>query len=60
MRTMARPMVPVTLAVILLFLGWVGGRAQTSARALELIVDTPEGIGSRCAFDILTVQKGGS
>jgi hypothetical protein len=43
MKTMARSMVQIVFAVILIFLGWVLGRAQTSAPAFELIVDAPGG-----------------
>lgn len=43
MKTMARSMVQIVFAVILIFLGWVVGRAQTSAPAFEFVVDAPSG-----------------
>jgi hypothetical protein len=43
MKMMARTIVQSVLAVILIFLGWVVGRAQTSAPAFELVVDAPGG-----------------
>ena len=43
MKIMARTIVQIVLAVILIFLGWVVGRAQTSAPTFELVVDAPGG-----------------
>ncbi len=43
MKAIARSMVQIEFAVILILLGWVVGRAQTSAPAFELIVDAPGG-----------------
>jgi hypothetical protein len=43
MKIMARTIVQSVLAVILIFLGWVVGRAQTSAPTFELVVDAPGG-----------------
>lgn len=40
---MARTIVQSALAVILIFLGWTVGKAQTSAPAFELVVDAPGG-----------------
>jgi hypothetical protein len=46
MKMMARTVVQSVLAVILIFLGWVVGKAQTSAPAFELVVDAPGGATS--------------
>jgi hypothetical protein len=43
MKTMARIMVQTIFAMILILLGWVVGRAQTSEPAFELVVDAPGG-----------------
>ena len=43
MQTMARSMFHIGFAVVLVFVGWVAGRAQTSAPAFELLVDAPGG-----------------
>jgi hypothetical protein len=40
---MARTMIQIGLAVILIVAGWVAGRAQSPAPAFELLVDAPEG-----------------
>ena len=40
---MARIIVQTALAVILIFVGWVVGRAQTSEPAFELVVNAPGG-----------------
>jgi hypothetical protein len=40
---MARTVAQIGLAVILIFIGWAAGRAQSSAPAFELVVDAPEG-----------------
>jgi hypothetical protein len=43
MTTMARSVVSIVFAVILIFVGWIAGSAQTSAPAFELVVDAPGG-----------------
>jgi hypothetical protein len=43
MKITIRTTVQIVFAVILIFLGWAVGRAQTSAPAFELIVDAPGG-----------------
>lgn len=43
MKIMASTIVQTALAVILIFLGWAVGRAQTSAPAFQLVVDAPAG-----------------
>jgi hypothetical protein len=43
MTMMSRILVRSVLAVILIFLGWAVGRAQTTAPAIELLVDAPGG-----------------
>ena len=43
MKTMARTIVQIVVAVVLVFLGWAIGRAQTSAPAFEFVVDAPGG-----------------
>lgn len=43
MQKMTRTIVQSVMAVILISLGWVLGRAQTSAPAFELVVDAPSG-----------------
>jgi len=43
MPTKARTIAQVALAVILMSLGWVIGRAQTSTPAFEFVVDAPGG-----------------
>jgi hypothetical protein len=43
MKTMPRPIVQIVLAVVLTFVGWFVGRAQTSAPAFEFVVDAPGG-----------------
>jgi hypothetical protein len=40
---MARTIVQSVLTMILIFLGWAIGRAQTSVLAFELVVDAPGG-----------------
>ena len=43
MKTTARTTIQILVGVILAFLGWTLGRAQTSAPAFEFIVDAPGG-----------------
>jgi hypothetical protein len=43
MKPMARTIGQIVLGVILTFLGWVVGRAQTAAPAFELVIDAPGG-----------------
>lgn len=43
MKTTTRGMVQIALALILMFVGWVLGTAQTSSPAFELVVDAPGG-----------------
>ena len=43
MKTIARSRGQMVLAAILVLLGWVAGRAQTSAPAFEFVVDAPGG-----------------
>jgi hypothetical protein len=43
MKTTTRTAVQIVFAVILIFLGWAVGRAQTSAPVFELVVDAPGG-----------------
>jgi hypothetical protein len=40
---MARTIIQIGLAVILIFIGWAVGRAQSSRPAFELVVNAPEG-----------------
>jgi hypothetical protein len=43
MKMTARTAIHILVTVILAFLGWTLGRAQTSAPAFELVVDSPGG-----------------
>ena len=43
MKTTARNTIQILVTVILVFLGWMLGRAQTSAPAFEFVVDAPGG-----------------
>ena len=40
---MARTVIHIGLAVILIFIGWAVGMAQSSEPAFELVVNAPEG-----------------
>lgn len=43
MKTMVRSLVQIVVAVVLVFVGWAVGRAQTSAPVFEFVVDAPGG-----------------
>ena len=43
MKSVRRSTVQIALAMILVFLGWAIGRAQTSVPVFELVVDAPGG-----------------
>jgi hypothetical protein len=43
MKTTARTTIQILIGVVLAFLGWTLGRAQTSAPAFEFVVDSPGG-----------------
>jgi hypothetical protein len=43
MKTKARTIAQIAAAVVLVFLGWAIGKAQTSAPAFEFVVDAPGG-----------------
>ncbi len=61
MKTMARTKVQIALAVVLVFFGWVLGRAQASAPVFEFVVDAPGGeTNIRCVrgCELAWVERG--